>query len=122
MVSPPQRSGSGRASFSPSTSPTQDLANLIVKGLSQRQLMHHVTNSWGLTSEQASRYVREAKDLVKAHLSDIDWVDMLASKVQMLEQIATDAVAAASESNAIGAIRLLNELVGLGAGQKPGAH
>ena len=47
---------------------------------------------------------------------------MLASKVQMLEQIATDAVAAASESNAIGAIRLLNELVGLWAGQKPGAH
>ena len=84
--------------------------------------MHHVTNSWGLTSEQASRYVREAKDLVKAHFSDIDWVDMLASKVQMLEQIATDAVAAGRESNAIGAMRLLKELVGLGAGQKPGAH
>ena len=43
----------------------------------------------------------------------------LASKVQMLEQIATDAVAAGRESNAIGAIQLLNELVGFGAGQKP---
>ena len=56
---------------------------------------------------------------MKADLSDIDRVDMLASKVQMLEQIATDA-AAGRESNAIGAIRLLNELVGFGAGQKPG--
>ena len=43
-------------------------------------------------------------------------VDMLAAKVQMLEQIATDAVAAGRESNAIDAIRLLNELVGFGAG------
>ena len=84
--------------------------------------MHHVTNSWGLSSEQASRYVREARDVVKADLSDIDRVDMLASKVQMLEQIATDAVASGRESNAIGAIRLLNELVGFWAGQKPNAH
>ena len=101
---------------------TEELANLIVKGLSQRQLMHHVTDAWGLSSEQASRYVREARDVVKADLSDIDRVDMLASKVQMLEQIATDAVAAGRESNAIGAIRLLNELVGFEAGQKPNAH
>ena len=77
--------------------------------------MRHVSNSWGLSSEQASRYVREARNVVKADLSDIDRVDMLASKVQMLEQIATDAVAAGRESNAIGAIRLLNELVGFGA-------
>lgn len=41
---------------------------------------------------------------------------MLAAKVQMLEQIATDAVAAGRESNAIDDIRLLNELVGFGAG------
>ncbi len=40
---------------------------------------------------------------------------MLASKVQILELIATDAVAAGRESNAIGVIRLLNELVGFGA-------
>ena len=104
------------------TARVEELANLIVKGLSQRQLMHHVTDAWGLSSEQASRYVREARDVVKADLSDIDRVDMLASKVQMLEQIATDAVASGRESNAIGAIRLPNELVGFGAGQKPNAH
>ena len=97
---------------------TEELASLIVKGFSQRQLMHHVTETWGLSAEQAHRYVREARDVVKADLSDIDRVDMLASKVQMLEQIATDAVAAGRESNAIGAIRLLNELVGFGQVQK----
>ena len=59
---------------------------------------------------------------MKADLSDIDSADMLAAKVQMLEQMATDAVAAGRESNAIGAIRLLNELVGFGAGQKPGSR
>ena len=102
------------------TARVEEVANLIVKGLSQRQLMHHVTGSWGLSAELAHRYIREARDVVKADLSDIDRIDMLASKVQMLEQMAVDAAAAGRESNAIGAIRLLNELVGFGAGQKPG--
>ena len=53
---------------------------------------------------------------MRADLGELDRVDMLAAKVQMLEQIATDAVAAGRESNAIDAIRLLNELVGFGAG------
>ncbi|KZR90714.1 hypothetical protein MITS9509_02611 [Synechococcus sp. MIT S9509] len=47
---------------------------------------------------------------------------MLASKVQMLEQIATDAVAAGRENNAIGAIRLLNELVGFEGRKQPGSR
>ena len=91
----------------------EELADLIVKGCSQRQLMSHVTCSWGLSSEQAHRYVREARDLVKSDLDDVERADLLAAKIQMLEQIAADAVAAGRENNAIGAIRLLNELVGL---------
>jgi len=43
---------------------------------------------------------------------------MLASKVQMLEQIARDSVASGRENNAIGAIRLLAELTGFGVEQK----
>ena len=52
---------------------------------------------------------------MKADLSDVDRQDMLASKIQMLEQIARDSVAQGRENNAIGAIRLLSELVGLSA-------
>ena len=100
----------------------EELADLIVKGYSQREMVRHVTESWGLTSDVATRYIREARDVVKADLVDIDRVDMLASKVQMLEQMAVDAAAAGRESNTIGAIRLLNELVGFGAGQKPGSR
>ena len=55
-------------------------------------------------------------------IDTIDRADMLASKVQMLEQIATDAVAAGRESNAIGAIRLLNDLVGYGTREKPSSR
>ena len=93
----------------------EEIADLIVKGLSQRQLIHHIRNTWGLGDDSATNYIREARDVVKADLGNIDRVDMLAAKVQMLEQIATDAVAAGRESNAIGAIRLLNELIGFGA-------
>lgn len=92
----------------------EELADLIVKGWSQRQLMSHVTGSWGLSAEQAHRYVREARDVVRCDLGDIERADMLAAKIQLLEQIAADAVAAGRENNAIGAIRLLNELVGFG--------
>ena len=96
----------------------EELADLIVKGYSQREMIRHVTESWGLTSDVATRYIREARDVVKADLGDIDRTDMLASKVQMLEQIARDSVASGRENNAIGAIRLLAELTGFGADLK----
>ena len=96
----------------------EELADMIVKGYSQREMVRHVTESWGLTSDVATRYIREARDVVKEDLVDIDRVDMLASKVQMLEQIARDSVASGRENNAIGAIRLLAELTGFGIEQK----
>lgn len=71
---------------------------------------------WGLSGDQATRYIGEARDLVKSDLDDVERADLLAAKIQMLEQIAADAVATGRENNAIGAIRLLNELVGLGRG------
>ena len=96
----------------------EELADLIVKGYSQRELSRHVQKLWGLSDDSASKYIREARDLVKADLGDIDRSDMLASKVQMLEQIARDSVASGRENNAIGAIRLLAELTGFGVDQK----
>ena len=47
-------------------------------------------------------------------LKDLDRRDMLAAKIQQLEAIARDSIASGRENNAIGAIRLLSELVGLG--------
>ena len=93
----------------------EELADLIVKGYSQRELKRHVQHRWGLSEDSANLYIREARDAVKADLSDVDRQDMLASKIQMLEQIARDSVAQGRENNAIGAIRLLSELVGLSA-------
>jgi hypothetical protein len=92
----------------------EELADLIVQGYSQRELKRHVQQEWGLCVDSANLYIRESRDLVKADLGDIDRTDMLASKVQMLEQIARDSVASGRENNAIGAIRLLAELTGFG--------
>ena len=95
----------------------EELADLIVKGYSQRELKRHVQQRWGLSEDSANLYIREARDVVKADLVDMDRSDMLASKVQMLEQIARDSVASGRENNAIGAIRLLAELTGFGVDQ-----
>ena len=92
----------------------EELADLVVKGLSQRQLMVHVQETYGLSSQRSQAYIREARDVVKNDLVGIDRADMLAAKIQMLEQIASDAVAQGRENNAIGAIRLMNELIGFG--------
>ena len=96
----------------------EELADMVVKGFSQREMMRHVQESWGLSVQHSQKYIREARDVVKADLVDIDRVDMLASKVQMLEQIARDSIASGRENNAIGAIRLLAELTGFGVEQK----
>ena len=96
----------------------EELADMIVKGYSQRELNRHVVHLWGLSQNSALLYIREARDVVKEDLVDIDRTDMLASKVQMLEQIARDSIASGRENNAIGAIRLLSELVGLGVNVK----
>ena len=91
-----------------------DLAKKIIEGWSQRQLMVFVQEEYGVSVQHAQWYIRHARDLIKQDATQVDRTDMLAAKIQMLEQIARDAVASGRESNAIGAIRLLSELIGLG--------
>lgn len=93
----------------------EELADMVVKGYSQRELIRHVREEWGLSDDSALNYIREARDVVKGDLSGIDRADMLAAKIQQLEQIARDSIASGRENNAIGAIRLLAELTGFGA-------
>ena len=95
-----------------------ELADMIVKGHSQRQLMKHVQSSWGLSVQHSQACIREARDVVKADLARVERVDMLASKIQMLEAMAEKAMREGRENNAIGAIRLLSELVGLAPDKK----
>ena len=102
-----------RASQKEKIARREELADMIVKGFSQRELMRHVQGTWGLSSQHSQACIRDARDLVKSDLSDVDRQDMLAAKIQQLEQIARDSIASGRENNAIGAIRLLSELVGL---------
>ena len=98
---------------------SEELADIIVKGgYSQHELRMHVRHQWGLSDNSALNYIRKARTLVKADLKDLDRQDMLAAKIQQLEAIARDSIASGRENNAIGAIRLLSELVGLGVNLK----
>ena len=96
----------------------EELAEMVVKGYSQRELKRHVKQRRGLSEDSANMYNHEARDVVKDDLVDIDHTDMLASKVQMLEQVARDSVASGRENNAIEAIKLLAKLTGFGVDQK----
>ena len=96
----------------------EQLADLIVKGHSHRQLVRIVREEWGLKDDSITRYIRQARDLVKSDMDGLDRKDLLAAKIQQLENIALDAVEAGRENNAIGAIRLLAELTGFGVEHK----
>ncbi len=91
----------------------EELADMVVNGYSQRELIRHVRDSWGLSGDSATAYIREARIVVQEDLKDIDRPQMLAAKIQQLEHVARDSIAQGRENNAIGAIRLLCELVGL---------
>ena len=96
----------------------EELAEMVVKGYSQRELRMHDRHQWGLSDDTALIYICEARALVTTDLKDLDRRDMLAAKIQQLEAIARDSIASGRENNAIGAIRLLSELVGLGVEHK----
>ena len=77
---------------------------------------------WAHDPEFVAEFQQQREAGLAAQLKAMEDGATASREKRMLEQIATDAVAAGRESNAIGAIRLLNELVGFGAGQKPGTH
>ena len=67
----------------------------------------------GALGRSATRYIKQAREVVKDDLKDLDRADML-RKDSDAGADRRCVAAQGRENNAIGAIRLMNELIGFG--------
>lgn len=90
----------------------ETLARMIVAGANAVELHRFIKTTWGLSSCIATKYVNESRAYV-AEISDVDRREFVSAKISQLESIAREAAKAGQHNNAIGALRLMSEMVGV---------
>ena len=90
----------------------QTLAKLIVEGANCVELQAYGQREWGLCAPQVSHYINQARQWIREQ-SDIDRPAFVSAKLAQLEKIAREAAKAGQHNNAIGALRLMSEMVGV---------
>lgn len=88
------------------------LARMIVGGANAIELHRFIKKEWGLSPCICTKYVNEARAYV-AEISDVDRKAFVSAKIGQLELIARKATEAGQHNNAIGALRLMSEMVGV---------
>ena len=91
---------------------TQVLAKLIVEGANCVELQSYGQREWGLCHAQVSHYINLAREWIRDQ-TDIDRPAFVSAKIAQLEKIAREAAKAGQHNNAIGALRLMSEMVGI---------
>ena len=90
---------------------------MIGEGWGLSELTTHVADLWGLSRKQARRYVSEAHvEFVNDY--EVEDKGLLFACIEKLERVARTSMEKGQYSNTIGAIKLLNEMLRLGADQK----
>ena len=90
---------------------------MIGAGLGLSELTTHVQDSWGLSLAQARLYVKDAHtEFVNDY--EVEDSGLLFACIDKLERVARTSMEKGQYSNTIGAIKLLNEMLRLGADQK----
>jgi hypothetical protein len=90
---------------------------MIGEGWGLSELTTHVQDSWGLSRAQARRYVKDAHtEFVNVY--EVEDKGLLFACIDKLERVVRISMEKGQYSNTIGAIKLLNEMLRLGADQK----
>ena len=90
---------------------------MIGEGWGLSKLTTHVQDLWGLSRAQARRYVKDAHtEFVNDY--EVEDSDLLFACIDKLERVARTSIEKGQYFNTIGAIKLLNEMLRLGADQK----
>ena len=88
------------------------LARMIVAGANAVELHRFIKTTWGLSPCICTKYVNESRAYV-AEISDIDRREFISAKIGQLETIARKSIESGQHNNAIGALRLMSEMVGV---------
>ena len=89
----------------------QQALRLLGEGWGTSELTAKLADEWGCSRRQSKRYVADAFDELVADLDHVEAADMLAQIVNRLETVARLATEAGQHAAAVGATRLLAELV-----------
>ena len=77
------------------------------------QICTELTEKWGLSERTAASRVAQARKAITAEVNEADRQEIVAVMMQQCLKIATEASETRQLSNAIGAMRLYGELVGV---------
>ena len=89
----------------------QQALKLLGEGWGTSELTAKLSGEWGCSRRQARRYVAHAHAELMADLDDVQAANVLATLINRLEQVARLAAESGQHGAAVGAARLLAELV-----------
>jgi hypothetical protein len=92
----------------------QQALKLLATGHSFTSTVSQCAVNWGVCREAARRYVRTAMATFKADCEVINSSELLAETLHRLQEVARKAEESGQYSAAVGAIKALAELTGLG--------
>ena len=85
----------------------------LVGFMSAREIRQGLADRWGLPERTADRRIQAAREKIRADANACDRVDVVATMMEQCLKIAKEASETRQLSNAIGAMRLYGELVGV---------
>ena len=91
---------------------------LLGEGMGIHQLTTHVAERWGVSRRQARRYVRAAQEQFAGDYAETEDGHKMFEVVHALERVVHEGLKKGDLSNVVGASKLLNSMLRLGADQK----
>lgn len=86
---------------------------MISKGFAPYQIRRQLTNDWGLESRTVDNRIRSARDQLALELCGMDRANKVAEIVAAMTSVAQFSIEHNRGSDAIGAARLISELLSL---------
>ena len=86
---------------------------LLVGFNSAREIRRELATRWGLSHRTADRRIQSARERIRQDANDQDRQDVVATMMEQCLKIAKASAETNQHSNAIGAMRLYGELIGV---------
>jgi hypothetical protein len=87
------------------------VVRMIVNCKRRSEIMEFAKIEWGVGRQTVDAYIARARAVLKEDYSH-ERADFIASKLSTLEKVVTASIECGQHSNAVGAIRLMSDLIG----------
>lgn len=88
------------------------VVKLLSSAKTNSYICRYAQEEWGVSLSQAERYLRKARDIIRADYS-VERSDFLGSRLALLDEIIQASIRCKQHSNAVGALKLQAQLTRL---------